>query len=153
MNTDKAHLRRAVPGDAAAIAALTQQAYAKWIPVIGRAPKPMTADYDAALRDHLIDLLYVGDDLAALIEMILEPDHLLIENLAVAPAFQGGGHGRRLLAHAEELAASRGFGEVKLYTNKLFVENIRFYERLGYRQEREEPFRGGFITHMNKVFV
>lgn len=153
MNQDAGDLRRAEPKDATAVAALTREAYAKWVPVIGREPKPMTADYDIALRDHLIDLLYVGGSLAALIEMIPQPDHLLIENLAVSPAFQGGGHGRRLVAHAERLTASLGLREVKLYTNKLFVENIRFYERLGYRPEREEPFKGGFIFHMHKMLA
>ena len=54
-------IRRAVAGDAAAIAALTRAAYEKWIPVIGRAPKPMTADYDDAVRAHLIDLLFEID--------------------------------------------------------------------------------------------
>jgi GNAT superfamily N-acetyltransferase len=144
-------LRRAGPADAAAIAELTDLAYAKWVPVIGRKPKPMTADYHIAVLDHLIDLLYIGRDLAALIEMIPQPDHLLIENLAVSPAFQGGGHGRRLVAHAERLAASQGLAEVKLYTNKLFAANIAFYQRLGYRLEREEAFKGGFIVHLHKL--
>src|SRR4051794_24083398 len=90
-------LRRAGPADAEAIAALTRDAYAKWIPVIGRAPKPMSADYDVAVREHLIDLLYAEGILVALIECIRQPDHLLIENLAVAPSAQGRGHGKRLM--------------------------------------------------------
>lgn len=143
-------LRRAGPGDALAIDALTQEAYAKWVPVLGRPPKPMTANYDAAVRDHLIDLLFVGDRLAALIEMIPGADHLLIENLAVSPACQGTGYGRRLMVHAEGLAASLGYREVKLYTNKLFAENLHFYRRLGYQVDREESFKGGFITHLSK---
>ncbi|RZA25597.1 MAG: N-acetyltransferase, partial [Proteobacteria bacterium] len=67
-------LRRAVPGDAAAVRSLTREAYAKWVPVIGREPKPMTADYDAVVRDHLVDLLEVDGKLAALIEMCPEVD-------------------------------------------------------------------------------
>src|SRR5690349_24740915 len=99
-----AEIRRAGPADAAAIAALSRDAYAKWVPVIGRAPKPMAADYDAAVRDHLIDLLEEDGRLVALVECIREPDYLLIENLAVAPAHQGKGHGHRLMAHVEALA-------------------------------------------------
>jgi ribosomal protein S18 acetylase RimI-like enzyme len=83
----------------------------------------MTADYEAALRNHRIDLLYLGGTLAALIETIPGADHLLIENVAVSPAFQGRGRGRRLVAHAEELAASEGRAEIRLYTNKRFAEN------------------------------
>jgi ribosomal protein S18 acetylase RimI-like enzyme len=143
-------LRRAGPGDAPAIAALTREAYAKWVPVIGRDPKPMTANYDEAVRNHLIDLLFVGERLAALIEMIRQADSLLIENLAVSPAFQGSGYGRRLVAHAEQLAAAMGYAEVKLYTNKLFAENLNFYRHLGYQVDREEAFKGGFITHLSR---
>ncbi len=71
-------LRRAGPADASAIRTLTRAAYAKWVPVIGREPKPMVADYDEAVRRHLIDLLYMGGALVALIEIIPGPDHLLI---------------------------------------------------------------------------
>ncbi|MCX7364880.1 MAG: GNAT family N-acetyltransferase [Alphaproteobacteria bacterium] len=143
-------LRQAVVTDASAIRDLTRAAYAKWVPRIGREPKPMTADYDAAVRAHRFDLLHVDDALAALIETIAETDHLLIENVAVSPTFQGRGFGRRLMAHAEELAASAGFREVRLYTNKLFDENVRLYLRLGYRIDREEDVGVGTAVHMSK---
>jgi hypothetical protein len=45
-------------------------------------------------------------------------------------------------AHAEQLAASSGFSEIKLYTNKLFAENVRLYSKLGYGVDREEEFKG-----------
>ncbi len=148
--TETATLRRAVATDASAIRDLTRAAYAKWVPRIGREPKPMTADYDAAVRNHRFDLLHVDDALAALIETIAETDHLLIENVAVSPTFQGRGFGRRLMAHAEELAASAGFREVRLYTNKLFDENVRLYLRLGYRIDRENDVGVGTAVHMSK---
>src|SRR3954468_6900530 len=99
-----AEVRRGQPTDAAAIRDLTRQAYAKWVPLIGREPKPMQADYERAVREHRIDLALLDGVLAGLIETIEQPDHLLIENVAVAPAFQGRGLGRRLMAHAERLA-------------------------------------------------
>jgi ribosomal protein S18 acetylase RimI-like enzyme len=143
-------IRRATPADAAAIAALTRAAYEKWIPVIGRAPKPMTADYDAAVQAHLIDLLFADGALVALVECIKEPGHLLIENLAVAPAHQGSGYGRRMLAQAEEIARKLGFAEVRLYTNKLFAENVAFYRKQGYRLDGESAFKGGLLVHMSR---
>lgn len=143
-------IRRAGPADAGAVAALTRAAYEKWIPVIGRAPKPMTADYDRAVREHLIDLLFAEGSLVALVESIREPDHLLIENLAVAPEHQRRGYGLRMLRHAESLARELGFAELRLYTNKLFVENIAFYRKHGYRFDGETAFKGGFIVHMTR---
>jgi GNAT superfamily N-acetyltransferase len=113
----------------------------------------MTADYAAAVRDHQIDLVYLDETLAALIETIDGGDHLLIENIAVAPACQGRGLGTRLLAHAERLARSRGHAMVRLYTNKLFVENVQLYLRRGYQIDREEAFTGGIVVHMSKQIV
>lgn len=147
---NRVEIQQAMATDAAAIRELTRTAYAKWVPLIGREPKPMTADYDAALRDHRFDLLYAGGSLAALIETIREADHLLVENVAVSPEFQGRGFGRRLMAHAETLAKSMGFGEVRLYTNQRFAENITLYRRLGYRIDREEVLPVGVVIHMSK---
>ncbi len=78
----------------------------------------MSADYDAAVRNHRIDLLHVDGELAAIIEMVPGDDHLLIENIAVSPRFQNKGWGRKLLAHAEQVAASLGHSVIELYTNK-----------------------------------
>ena len=143
-------IRRAGPADAADVRELTRSAYAKWVPLIGREPVPMVADYERAVREHMIDLLFVGAGLVALIETVNKADHLLIENLAVAPPFQGRGYGRLLLDHAERLAASLRLPELKLYTNQQFATNIEFYGRHGFAVDREEPFMGGFKVHMSK---
>jgi ribosomal protein S18 acetylase RimI-like enzyme len=147
---DRVELRQAMATDAAAIRELTRAAYARWVPLIGREPKPMTADYEAAVLKHRFDLLYVDGILAALIETIREPDHLLVENVAVSPAFQGRGFGRRLMAHAEALAEAADYAEIRLYTNQRFVENIELYRRLGYRIDREEVVPVGVVTHMSR---
>ena len=70
-------------------------------------------------------------------------------DVAVNPAHQGRGFGRRLLAHGEALAASLGYDEIRLYTNKSFAENVTLYQRLGYVVDREEDFRGGFPVYMS----
>lgn len=150
MMGERVELRQATPADAAAIRELTRAAYAKWIPLIGREPKPMGADYEAAVRDHRFDLLYVDEVLAALIETVDEADQLLIENLAVAPDFQGRGLGRRLMARAEQVAADLGCGRIRLYTNLRFEANVRLYMRLGYGIDREDPIGDGVVVHMSK---
>jgi ribosomal protein S18 acetylase RimI-like enzyme len=144
--------QRAGPEDAEAVRALTDAAYAKWVPVIGRRPKPMNADHDHAVRAHIVELAYLDGEFAGLIELIPAPDHLLLENLAVAPAHQRKGLGRRLMAHVEALARARGVPMVRLYTNKAFSSNLAFYRKLGYTLEREEPIKsGGFLVHFVKT--
>eukprot|EP01035_Chromulina_nebulosa_P062015 gene62015-84809_t len=69
MTTTKA-IVRATSADVSAIRELTRAAYAKWVPVIGREPLPMTADFELAVRDHLIDLLVIENSIAGLIETI-----------------------------------------------------------------------------------
>ena len=122
-------LRQATTADAAAIRSLTREAYAKWVQVVGREPTPMKADYEAAVRKHRFDLLYVGSVLAALIETIDEGDQLLIENVAVSPEFQRRGLGSKLVAHAEGIAASLGYQRIWLYTNDRFTGNARLPDR------------------------
>ena len=111
----------------------------------------MVADYDVAVRDHLIDLLHVDGELVALVEMIAEPDCLMVENLAVAPAHQSRGYGRRLMQHAEQMAISLGHKIMRLYTNQRFTTNIALYERLGYRIDREEAVNVARVVHMSKT--
>ena len=78
-------IRAAGASDTAAVRELTRAAYTKWIAAIGREPTPMTVDYEPRVRDHRIDLLHVDGRLAALIELVPEDGHLLIDNVAVLP--------------------------------------------------------------------
>ena len=111
----------------------------------------MVADYGAAIRDHLVDLLVLGGEVAALIEMRREADHLLIVNVAVCPAWQGKGYGRALLIHAEDTAGCFGVGEVRLYTNGRFADNLKLYGRMGYRVDREDVHPElGVTVYMSK---
>jgi GNAT superfamily N-acetyltransferase len=151
-DTVRAGLRRATTADAALVRDLVRAAYAKWVPLLGREPKPMTADYDAVVRDHVVDLLRLNGEAAALIEMEPENDHLLVVNVAVSPDHQGQGYGRALLAHAEEFALSLGLKELRLYTSAHLTENVKLYERVGYKVDREEeasPHLGVFV-YMSK---
>jgi ribosomal protein S18 acetylase RimI-like enzyme len=145
-------LRRATLPDASAIRDLTLAAYAKWVPVLGREPLPMIADYDAVVRDHIVDMLHLDGNLAGLIEMYPAADHLLIVNVAVSPPYQGRGYGRALLVHAEELALSLGMRELRLYTSVHLTENVRLYERLGYKVDRKEEASAhlGVFVYMSK---
>src|SRR3546814_4807225 len=108
--------RTARSEDAGMIQDVVRSAYAKWVPLIGREPRPMNADYERAVQEHRIDLMYLGLRMVGLVEMMLRDDHLWIENVAVRPEDQGSGLGRRLLAHAERKAIEAGRAETRLLT-------------------------------------
>ncbi|MGV8855906.1 MAG: GNAT family N-acetyltransferase [Devosia sp.] len=142
----------ATADDADRIGDLVRAAYSKWVPVIGREPMPMKVDYAEALRLHRLDLLLVQGALAGVIETLQHPDHLWIENLAVHPDWQGRGLGRRLLAHAEELARAAACPQVRLLTNAAFASNVALYQTAGFRLDRSEPFHlGGITLYMRKA--
>lgn len=147
-------VRRAGASDAAAVRALSRTAYQQWVPLIGRQPLPMTADYDRAVTEHVIHLREEDGQLLGLVEMVPGGDHLLIENIAVRPSHQGQGLGGRLLRHAEELARSLGLAETRLYTNAAFASNLAFYARRGYQAYRHEAIaQGGTIVFMRKALA
>jgi len=129
-------IRSAAAADVAAVARLTEAAYAGHAAVIGRRPAPMDADHAAAVaagRVWVVD----GDDgrpVAALV-LVDGGDHLLVESVAVDPAAQGSGIGARLMAHAENEARAAGHGEVRLYTNARMAANLRWYPALGWGVE------------------
>jgi N-acetylglutamate synthase-like GNAT family acetyltransferase len=144
-------LRRAVAADAGLVRELVRAAYAKWVPLIGREPRPMGASYDDAIARHVIDLCEVGAQVVALIELVPEPACLLVENIAVLPQQQGQGIGDALLEHAEEVARSLQLPALRLYTNAAFASNIAFYARRGFVEVRREPLAaGGELVHMER---
>lgn len=152
MNVWSDRFRRAAPQDAEAIRHLTRQVYAKWIPAIGREPKPMTADYDRAVRDHPIVLMEDESGIAALIEMIPQDGHLVVENVAVREDLQRRGLAALLLRHAEHTARELGLPEVRLYTNAAFAENVAFYPRRGYVETARTALPdGGVMVHFAKL--
>ncbi len=141
--------RRAGTADADAVTELTRAAYAKWVPVIGREPLPMRADHARAVAEHIVFVAEEGPELLGLVELIPATDHLLIENLAVRPDMQRRGLGMRLLDHAEDIARSLGLGELRLYTNAAFTENVRFYAGRGFQVYR----RGTMVPGSTTVFM
>ena len=146
------NLRRATLADATTIRDLTRQAYAKWVPLIGREPRPMTANYENAVVDHMIDLYEIDGEAVALVEVVPQAQHLLIENIAVRPDHQGRRTGELLLSHAETIARSLHLAELRLYTNAAFISNIEFYARRGFQEFHREPFPAGGVTvHMKKM--
>jgi ribosomal protein S18 acetylase RimI-like enzyme len=150
MAADTLRFRPAMRDDAEAIRDLVRLAYAKWVPLIGREPMPMQADYAAAVAEHDFDLLVDGDTLVGLIETMHLPDHLWIENIAVHPGRQHQGLGRRLLQWAEKRAEIAGTSELRLLTNEAFASNVAMYKKAGFRIDRTEPFRGGTTVYMSK---
>jgi ribosomal protein S18 acetylase RimI-like enzyme len=136
-------IRRATSGDVPAIAALVQAAYAKYVPRLGRRPAPMDADYGALVVAGEVWVRADGEELVGVLVARQSRDVLELENVAVAPARQGEGHGGALLAFAEERAQELQLAAIELYTNEAMEENLALYRRLGY-VETERRVEDGY---------
>ncbi|WP_374293620.1 GNAT family N-acetyltransferase [Sphingomonas sp.] len=147
--TSPLSIRRAGAEQVEQIRDLSVRAYAKWVPITPRKPRPMTADYSASVLTNQFDFLFEGERLVGLIETVQQDADLMIVNVAVEPDCQGKGYGTHLMRHAEQIARELGLSGTRLYTNKLMTENIALYERLGYRFEKETHHDLGTVAiHM-----
>jgi ribosomal protein S18 acetylase RimI-like enzyme len=132
----------------AAIEQVVRDAYAVYIPRIGRSPAPVDADYAALVAAGEV---WVADhDGRPVGVLVIRPvgSELLLENVAVAPHAQGRGLGRSLIRFAEQRARATGLAAVVLYTNELMTENLRLYPALGYAEtgrRSEHGFRRVFF--------
>src|SRR5947207_15807635 len=108
-------IRRSHPEDRAAVEAIVHAAYAIYIERIGKPPGPMLDDYARLIADGLVSVLEDEDrTIAAIIVLVPQPNHLLLDNIAVQPEHQGRGLGRRLIAFAEDEGRRLGFAELRL---------------------------------------
>lgn len=125
-------IRQAHFGDLDGVRACAEEAYAIYIPRMGKKPAPMVADFAAQIAAGRIHVVEVGGSVAGFIVLYRRGDHLHVENVAVFPAHQRRGLGRALLSFAEEHAKRQNILVIELYTNVKMTENLELYPRLGY---------------------
>ena len=152
MNSGGFLIRRATSDDAPAILAVIHAAFE---PYRGKlAPEP------SALRetaDSLRQALAAGEGLAAWIDgqaigcVIAEAKAgaeardgggVYLGRLAVDPAYRGRGIAAALVAAAEAWARSTGRFQVELNVRLALPDNIRLFERLGYRETARKAHPG-----------
>lgn len=145
-----AAIRPARAGDLARMQAIVDGAYEKYVARIGKKPGPMLDDYAARIAEGAAWVAELDGRVAGLVVLLAEDDHLLLDNVAVDPAFAGRGLGRALIAFAEDEARRRGFREIRLYTHEKMTENIALYPRLGYEETHRAQQAGYDRVFMRK---
>jgi GNAT superfamily N-acetyltransferase len=130
---------------------IAREADQRYVPRIGREPAPMSADYGEAVRDGQAWVAVGQGQVIGFAVLVAQSDHLLWQNLAVRPSWQGGGAGSRLLDLAEDEGRRLGLAEVRLYTNEAMTENLAYYPRRGYTEthrEVQDGFRRVFFRKL-----
>lgn len=87
-----------------------------------------------AEREHLhFALVDVGDKVMACVSAVLLPQQVAkLRQMAVEPASQGGGLGRRLIQEVEKALISRGIQRIEMHARE---SAIGFYQNLGYASD------------------
>ena len=109
----------------------------------------MVADFDCHVAHGEAHVLETDGTVAGYIVTFAKQGAQFVENVALAPSFQGRGLGRQLLAFADDEARRQGFKRVFLYTNAKMTENLEFYPRLGYvetHRVHEDGFDRVYMT-------
>lgn len=143
-------LRPATPDDLQAIAEIVRAAYSHYVARIGRKPGPMLDDYSILIAEGHVHVAEYDGTVRGLLVLIPEDGVMLLDNVAVAPASQGMGLGRALLAFAERVAKASGCHTIRLYTNEAMIENIRLYSRIGYVETHRAEDKGLRRVYMTK---
>lgn len=130
-NVTSAQARLATPSDLPTVRSLVTAAYGKYIDRMDRPPAPMQRDYGEAIDAGV--LWVVGEPVVGLISLLpVSESTLSVENVAVLPAAQGTGVGRRLMEFAQERALDLGLRRLALFTNAAMTEIVTLYSHLGF---------------------
>jgi GNAT superfamily N-acetyltransferase len=143
--------RLAVEGDLEALRQTIDAAYRKYLTRMDRPPGPMLEDLAPLIEAGAVWV--VGQPIRGLICVIPAEESLLVEIVAVDPAAQGTGLGRRLMEFAQERARHMGLTRLWLYTNEVMTENVSLYNHLGYREFDRRQEAGYDRIFMEKVLA
>lgn len=128
-------IRLAEEKDEPAIRDCAEQAYARYVPAIGRKPAPMLADFGLKIEAGIV---YVATDNYATFQGFVvfyaQQGHVFLESVAVLPSVAGCGVGKSLIRFCEDAGRQLGLNAVHLYTNEKMADNLSIYPRLGYVQ-------------------
>jgi ribosomal protein S18 acetylase RimI-like enzyme len=144
-------LRQATAADLPSIQQVIAAAYGKYLSRMDKTPAPLLRDYGAAVGAGAVWV--AGRPITGLISLTIKDDILLIENVAVHPARQGTGLGRRLMEFAEEQARQRRIKRLTLFTNEIMTDNLAIYTHLGYRETGRRTEHGYRRVYMEKVLL
>jgi ribosomal protein S18 acetylase RimI-like enzyme len=139
VTVDSIRVRAAREGDADAIVSIVNEAYL------------VEAFFVAGDRTHVAEVrelaragqCYVAEDngrVVGCIEVATKDGRGYFGMLAVSPAIQGRGLGRRLITFAEDTARAAGCAVMDIKVVNVRGDLVRFYQSLGYRITGTEPY-------------
>ena len=111
----------------------------------------MDADFRPLIDDGSVWVIELDRAVVGLMVLMEMPGAFEVRSVAVRPAHQGQGLGRKLMWHAEILARQTGRSTLRLYTNAKIPELVTYYSKLGYHEGERRQDQGYERVFMAKA--
>ena len=136
-------IRKAGPGDSAAIAAVLYESFVEYEPLYTpaafAATTPTSDQVLERMREGPFWVALEGDRIVGTASVVAKSEGLYIRGMAVLPAARGRKTGWLLLEHMEAFAVQNGLRRLLLSTTPFLSRAIRLYERFGFRRIAAGP--------------
>jgi GNAT superfamily N-acetyltransferase len=96
---------------------------------------------DSYLHDGRILVARLGEEVVGHLQLVdtRQKAEIELKSMAVTPPRRGTGIGKRLVEHALTTARSDGYRRMVVATAAADIDNLRFYQRRGFRFTAVEP--------------
>lgn len=143
VNTAGIQVRRALIGEASAIADVLHQAFVEYEPLYTHeafsATTPTAEQLHQRWGEGPVWVAVQQDNIIGTVSAVPKGEALYIRSMALLPSARGYGVGRVLLQQVEQFAAGHGCRIMFLCTTSFLTSAIRLYEQLGFRRRPEGP--------------
>jgi ribosomal protein S18 acetylase RimI-like enzyme len=143
-------LRPATPADHDAALVVQRAAFGRNVAIMGVEPLPLRADYAEIFATHEAWLAERDGVLQGMLILLPRDDDLYVWSIATAPAAQGTGVGRLMLAAAEERARALPRPRMRLRTSEKLTKNVTWYQRHGFTIESVQDLNDRRVVNMVK---
>ena len=145
-------VRRATAEDVVRIGEIARAAYTQYVPRIGRQPAPMVADFATEVAAGHVLVIGTAGAVDGYMLAWPETDAYFIDNIAIDPAQQRKGLGRKLIDHAVSEAKRHHLSAIRLYTNVAMTENLSMYAHMGFVETHRAVEKGFDRVYMRWDF-
>ncbi len=130
------------------------EAFAQYIPLIGKCPAPMYYNYEEEIEKNIV-FFALNDGRPVGFSLIKdgEDNYMWLDVLAVNPMYGGMGTGRALIAFSEKYILRCGKHECRLYTNTKFERTVKIYLKYGFEIYNKVVENGYERFYMKKSLI
>ena len=122
--------RKAKLEDHKIIMAIALKAYEKYIERMGKEPAPMRP---VIQNEDVVFVCENNKQVIAFVILVKINDQIILDSIAVDPSHQKKGIGNNFIKFIEEYLMEQKVNKYQLYTNEMMFENIKWYQKIGFK--------------------